>query len=133
VTDVESRIPPHDLKAEAAVLSAAIYGEMSRVASVVQAEDFFSESYAWMFRGAAAVHVSGAPKVDPVLIASWLNSQGRLAQVGGMEGITEMLNSAPVAANAVHYARIVKGKSRRRAAIKAAAHISADGRRNPET
>lgn len=100
---VEDRAPPHDLGAEAAVLSAVICGDaIEKVRSIVKPEHFFSEAHRWIFRACLELE-----RPDALLIADWLRSSGRLSQVGGMAYLTEVLNAAPVAANANAYARII--------------------------
>src|ERR1700722_2395668 len=61
VPSTEHRVPPHDLAAEAAVLSASISGEqIVRMATIVQPEDFYSEAYRRIFEACVRLHESGA-------------------------------------------------------------------------
>ena len=127
VPSTEHRVPPHDLAAEAAVLSASISGEqIVRMATIVQPEDFYSEAYRRIFEACVRLHESGA-RLDPVVVGTWLRDRGRFEQVGGWEVITEVLNAAPCVVNAVAYARTVRVKSRKRATIVAAQRIAAEG------
>jgi replicative DNA helicase len=126
-TETINRVPPADLQAEAAVLSASICGGVvSRMMAVVNSTDFYSEAHRQIFAACEALHTKGQD-IDGLLVASWLKDAGRLEQVGGMAYVTEVLNAAPSIANAVPYARIVKSKSRRRETIRIAQSIVANG------
>lgn len=90
----EGVLPPFDLDAEAAVLSAVMItgrpGDFDRslvairaVKSFLKAEHFYSEAHRRIFEGALAIHESGEP-VDIMTVGSWLKNRNRIAQVGGM-------------------------------------------------
>ncbi len=94
-------VPPvsartYDLDAEAAVLSAVLLrGEaIDEVRALLEPEHFFSEAHRRLFEAACAERDAGRVP-DVVTIASRLRAQGRLAQVGGMAYVTEVLNAAP--------------------------------------
>lgn len=121
--------PPHDLTAEASVLSALMI-DPKRVGSVsfLEKEHFYSDAHAWIYQAIREI----APKLDEtgkpciVLVGSWLNDNKKLNHVGGMSYITEMLNVAPFVANVVPYARIVQEKWRLRKAGALGARIHAE-------
>lgn len=98
---VEGRMPPHDLEAEAAMVSAGIIDPdaMPAVAGFLLPEHFYSEAYRRMYEAVLAVFRSGA-KIDTVVVAAWLQDRERLAQVGGREELTRVINTAPIAGNA---------------------------------
>ena len=123
-----ARIPPHDAQAEAAVLSVALIdpGAMKRLAAMLTPEDFLSGANHWIFHACLRLHESGQTP-DVVTVATWLRDHGRLAQVGGVAYVTEMLNAAPAVANVVAYARTVRTKARVRRVIHVAHSIVAEG------
>jgi replicative DNA helicase len=124
---VENRIPPHSMEAEAAVISAALCGDqLPRMVAMLRPEDFYSEAHRRIFEACVALHAGGS-NPDVVQVATWLRDAARLEQVGGMAYLTEVLNAAPAAANAVAYARTVRVKARRRATVAAAQAIASEG------
>ena len=90
------RVPPHDLDAEAAVLSAALLSAsaLGRAIEVLAPEHFYSEAHRRVFEGAMSLSETGTP-VDIVTIAGWLKDRDRLAQIGGMPYLHEILGAAP--------------------------------------
>lgn len=118
-------VPPHDFDAEAAVLSAVLLastphgsepGALATARHLLTDADFFSGRHRWIFAGCCAVADAGSP-VDAVLVASWLRDRGRLAQVGGMPYLTEVLNAAPAVLHVASYARVVAKHARIRRLI----------------
>lgn len=124
----EGRVPPHDLNAEAAVLSAIMLdGERMRdVADVLRPDHFFAEAHRQIFAVQLELHVEGQP-VDIVHVGERLKLRERIKQVGGSSYLIEILNTAPFVANARAYADIVIGKARVRQTIAAAQRIAAVG------
>jgi len=125
---VEARVPPHDLDAEAAVLSAVMMDPqaLDKVNEFLQPQHFYSESHRRIFEACAELSALGKP-VDVVQVASWLRDRDRLAQVGGMAYLTEVLNAAPAVVNVVAYGRTIHEKWRVRQLILACQRVSAQG------
>lgn len=124
----EGRVPPHDLDAEAAVISAVLIDPAAydKVADVLKAEHFYAERHRRIFEGCVELRATGAP-VDIVQVGSWLKSRERLAQVGGMGYLTEVLNAAPAVLNVAAYGETIHAKWRARQIIQAAQRIAARG------
>jgi replicative DNA helicase len=127
-TAVEGRVPPHDLDAEAAVLSAVMVdpGAFDKVNEFLRPEQFYSEAHRRIFEAAVDLSATGKP-VDVVQVATWLRDHERLAQVGGMAYLTEVLNAAPAVANVAAYARTIHEKWRVRQLILACQRVAAQG------
>jgi replicative DNA helicase len=125
---VEGRVPPHDLDAEAAVLSAVMLDPLAfdKVNEFLLPEHFYSEAHRRIHEASVELSAEGKP-VDVVQIASWLRDRDRLAQVGGMAYLTEVLNAAPAVANVVAYARKIHEKWRVRTLILACQRVTAQG------
>jgi replicative DNA helicase len=125
---VEARVPPHDLDAEAAVLSSVMMDPqaLDKVNEFLRPEHFYSEAHRRIFEAAVELSVVGKP-VDVVQVASWLRDRDRLAQVGGMAYLTEVLNAAPAVVNVVSYGRTIHEKWRVRQLILACQRVSAQG------
>lgn len=120
--------PPHDLDAEAAVLSAVILKptEADDLGSVLREEDFFSPANRRVW--SAVVALSGASQaVDVVAIATWLKDRGWLHEVGGVAYLARIIDAAPAVANIGAYAHTVTRLARLRATIRAAQTIAAEG------
>jgi len=112
-------VPPHDLDAEAAVLSACMLrgdgAAVDEVSPLVAAEDFYSEAHRRIFEAIVDLAARGQP-VDVVQVGSWLKERQRLAQVGGAGYLTEILDAAPVVweAHLRAYAKRVRARARMR-------------------
>jgi replicative DNA helicase len=125
---VEGRVPPHDLDAEAAVLSAVMVDPLAfdKVNEFLQPEQFYSEAHRRIFEATVDLSATGKP-VDVVQVATWLRDHERLAQVGGMAYLTEVLNAAPAVANVAAYGRTIHEKWRIRQLILACQRVMAQG------
>jgi replicative DNA helicase len=125
---VEGRVPPHDLDAEAAVLSAVMVDPLAfdKVNEFLRPEHFYSEAHRRIYEACVDLSAEGKP-VDVVQAATWLRDRDRLAQVGGMAYLTEVLNAAPAVANVVSYGRTIHEKWRVRSLILACQRVMAQG------
>ncbi len=125
---VEGRVPPHDLDAEAAVLSAVLIDPVAfdKVQDFLLPEHFYSERHRRIFEACVELKAVGAP-VDIVQVGSWLKSRERLAQTGGMGYLTEVLNAAPAVANVGAYGRTIFEKFRVRQLILTCQRVAAQG------
>lgn len=94
---MSEQVPPHDLDAEAAVLSALLLdptitddvrGVLPNPASM------FSEAHRRVLEAVYELTDARA-HVNTVAVGSWLRERGRIEQVGGMAYIVELLNGAP--------------------------------------
>ena len=121
-------VPPHDLDAEAAVLSAVLVdpNAMPRVAHALRPDHFFSEAHRRVYEACWTVFASGGP-VDVVTVATALRDSGRIPQVGGMSYLTQLLNAAPAVANLKAYAAVVLTKWTARQAIYQCQLVAARG------
>ncbi len=124
----EARVPPHDLYAEAAVLSAVMVDPLAldKVCEFLKAEQFYSEAHRRIFEACIELSSEGRP-VDVVQVATWLKDRDRLAQVGGVAYMTEVLNAAPAVANVAAYGKTIHEKWRVRSLILACQRVTAQG------
>lgn len=113
-----ARIPPHDLTAEGAVLSACMLSQeaLDAARDVVNPAHFYADAHRRVAEAIWALDDAGAP-VDVVAVASRLSDAGRLQQVGGMAYLAELIDATPAVANVAHHAALVRGKARLRAVI----------------
>jgi replicative DNA helicase len=132
----EGRVPPHDLDAEKAVLSACLLdggdpashrpSAIETVADLLHPEHFYSEAHRRLFESCVWCYSAHLP-VDSVQVASHLREQERLGQVGGMSYIAQILLAAPDVGRVRHYAQIVVDTWLVRQVIFAAHSIAATG------
>lgn len=107
----EPKLPPHDAKAENALLG-AILREGSRdlfadVAAQVDADDFYGYANQLLWRAFAALIEAGKP-IDPVTLNVHLTSAGHIDDAGGSRRLVDLWDEAPAAANVLHYAAAIK-------------------------
>jgi replicative DNA helicase len=96
VPNCTGRVPPHDLDAEAAVLSASLLSAsaLGRAVEILTHEHFYSEAHRRVSEAAMGLHEASTP-ADLITVASWLKDRDRLAQVGGMPYLHQILGAAP--------------------------------------
>lgn len=125
---VAGRVPPHDLDAEAATLSACMLDRdaLDSVLELLEPEHFYSEANARIYEGARALSLQGSP-VDVVSVASWLRSRELIQKVGGTAYLGRIVDATPAVANVVHHARVVKEKWRLRRVIASCQKFAAEG------
>jgi replicative DNA helicase len=118
-------VPPQNLEAEESVLGAMMLspGAIGAVSEVLSASDFYRESHAKIYRAALALYAKGEP-VDAITLVDELERRGELEDVGGRVRIHELAALVPAAANAAHYARIVREMATLRGLIRAGNEIA---------
>ncbi len=127
------RVPPHDLEAEKAVLSAilldnhAIHG----VVAEVKPEDFYHPAHRILYAAMVALKDSNEP-VDLHTLSDYLTTRKQLDEAGGPVGLAEIADYEATAAHVVHHARIVRDKALRRRLISVATEIVEQGFEQPE-
>ncbi|WP_437809740.1 replicative DNA helicase [Sorangium sp. So ce1078] len=125
---VAGRVPPHDLDAEAAVLSAILLHRdaLDRVLEILKAEHFYSEANSRIYEGAQELAAAGTP-IDIVSVASWLRDRERLVQVGGAAYLAQLADATPAVAHVAAHARVVYEKWRVRQLIATCQRVAAEG------
>ena len=122
------RIPPNDLDAEAAVLSAVLLSRESldKVMPLLSPDHFYSEANRRIFEAFLDLHVSGRP-IDILTTRSWLADRELLQRVGGASYLAQIADAVPAISNVDDYARIVREKWRLRQLISACQQVAAEG------
>jgi replicative DNA helicase len=121
---VRGRVPPHDLAAEKAILSALLIDDraLDEVCAEVKAEDFYHPAHQVVYKAMVALHDDEKP-VDLITLSDRLNAQKRLDAIGGTVYLGEIADFEATAANVVHHARIVRDKAVKRHLIQVATEI----------
>jgi replicative DNA helicase len=122
------RVPPHDLDAEAAVLSAVLLSSeaFDQVNDVLQAEHFYSDANRRVYEAIVDLQSTGRP-VDVVTVATWLRDHERLQQVGGTPYLAQLTDSIPAVAHVEAYGKVVREKWRVRQLIATCQRFAAEG------
>ena len=125
---VAGRVPPHDLDAEASVLSAVLLERdaLDRVLEILKPEHFYSDANGRIFDAAQQLALTGTP-VDITMVAAYLRDRARLAQVGGVAYLIQLADATPSVANVAAHARVVKEKWRVRQLIATCQRVAAEG------
>ena len=120
-----NRLPPHNQEAEQSVLGAMLVNPNAILAvlEVLVAEDFYRDSHRIIFRAMTELN-RRAQEVDVVTLAAQLEREGTLERAGGREFIHTLAEFVPAAANALHYAEIVREQSVLRSLIQAGNEIA---------
>lgn len=123
-----SRLPPHNLDAEQAVLGSLLLDRdvIAQVLEILSPVDFYREPHAIIFSVIADLLERGEP-VDIVTVVDSLRNQGKLETVGGSAYIASLASVVPTASNALYYSRIVEQKSVLRRLIEAGTRIATLG------
>lgn len=122
------RIPPHNLEAEQSLLGSMFLSVEAVETSVVEvkAGDFYRPAHAKIFAAIDYLFNRGEP-VDVITVADRLEATGDIESVGGKPYLLTITNIVPTAANAMHYAGIVKRASTLRKLISAGTSIARIG------
>ncbi|MFZ7124622.1 MAG: replicative DNA helicase [Desulfobacterales bacterium] len=105
-------VPPQNIEAEESLLSSILIDNTTlvEILDVLSPEDFYRTSHQKMFSAVTELFSRGEP-VDLVTLTDRLKTKGDLETVGGIGYLSRLLETAPLAVNAPHYARIVHEKA----------------------
>ena len=122
------RVPPHDLDAEAAVLSAVLLepDSFDEVAEILKPEHFYSDANRRIFEAIFELERMQRA-VDVVTVSSYLRDKNRLQQVGGTAYLAQLTDATPYVANIESHARLIREKWRLRQVISVCQHVAAEG------
>ncbi len=128
VLDSPGRVPPSDVSAEKAVLSAILLDNavIHALATEIRDEDFYHPAHQILYHAMVRLKDTNQP-VDLTTLAAHLQSQQLLEAVGGVVSLAEIADYEATPANAVYYAKIVRDKSIKRRIISVASEIVALG------
>jgi replicative DNA helicase len=105
-------------------------GAIGAVSEILDAGDFYRESHAKVYRAALGLYARGEP-VDAITLVDELEERGDLEGAGGRVRIHELAALVPAAANAGHYARIVREMATLRGLIRTGQEIARLGWERP--
>jgi replicative DNA helicase len=125
---LNGQVPPHDLEAEQAVLSACIMAPdgFDLAQGIVLPEHCYSPGNRRILEAVYDLKANGR-QLDAVSIRGWLKSHGRLEEVGGAAAILEAIQVSPAIVNVRQHAETVRDKARLRQLIQTCNRVAAEG------
>jgi replicative DNA helicase len=125
--DLLERLPPQNLDAEASVLGSILLDNEAAwlVAQFLKPEHFYKSSNQKIYETILSLATERKP-IDILILKDELAKAGLLESVGGAEYLREVVEAVPSAANAEHYARVVRDKALLRSLITVATTIAKD-------
>jgi replicative DNA helicase len=119
-----ARVPPHDLEAEKAVLSALLLDNAAihAVYTELKPDDFYHPIHHQIYTAMLGLMQDSQP-VDLHTLSDRLNAQKQLDAIGGLVFLAELADYEATAANVIHHARIVRDKAVKRRLISTATEI----------
>ena len=110
MADFPSRIPPHNLDAERAVLGAMLLegrDGLPRVIEMLRPDDFYTYAHRAMFDTMLRLFDRGEP-IDLITLSEELRRSDQLDFVGGPAALALLVEQASIAAHLMSYASIVR-------------------------
>ena len=122
------RVQPHNLEAEQSLLGSMFLSSdaVETCLDVVSEEDFSRPAHSKIFAAIRSLYAHGEP-VDQITVADRLEAVEQLDAAGGKPYLLDITSMVPTAANAAHYAEIVKRTAVLRQLIAAGTDIVALG------
>jgi replicative DNA helicase len=121
-------VPPHNLEAEKSVLGAVLLDERHLHSLLVEEQlrpdHFYREQHGAVFEAMLDLY-NRDRKIDPLTVAEVLRESGKLADIGGPDGVDELAGWVPAAGHAREYGRIVRENAQLRELLKATYEIQA--------
>ncbi|MDD3311469.1 replicative DNA helicase [Pseudodesulfovibrio sp.] len=117
------KLPPQNLEAEQALLGAVFQSPniFHELVDILGPDDFYSPAHKTIFQALIDLYNQQQP-IDLVVVKNHLEAKGLLETVGAVY-LFETADSVVSAANALHYAKIVRDKSLMRQLISASSSI----------
>src|SRR5437867_4765579 len=123
--EVPTRIPPHNLDAERAVLGAVLLEgreALPRVVEVLRTSDFYTEAHRAMYDVMLWLFDRGEP-IDLITLSEELRRTDQLQFVGGPAALALLVEQGSVAAYLTSYTAIVRDMAVLRELIQTSTHI----------
>ena len=125
--EVPTRIPPHNLDAERAVLGAILLEgreTLPRVIELLKPSDFYTEAHRLIYQGMLSLFNHSEP-VDVLTLTEELRRSEQLELVGGPAALALLVEQGSISAYLSSYASIVRDMAVLRELIQTSSHIIA--------
>jgi len=122
------KVPPHSLEAEQAVLGALMLSPEAwdEVSDNINEIDFYRPAHRKIFSALKDLTKKGQ-STDLIVLSNHLKTTNEIHSVGGIQYLSEIIDSTPTVTNVIEYANIVKEKSLVRMMIHSASEIAQEG------
>ncbi len=122
--DMLRNVPPHSMEAEQAVLGGIFLraDALYTLVDIINEDDFYAPAHRTLFAAIMELHRQNKA-IDLLTVGQYLKDKAQLEMVGGAVYLGELANSVISAANAEHYATIVRDKSLQRSLISSCSQI----------
>jgi len=119
------KLPPQNIDAEESIISAILLDNYTllNVLDILAPEHFYRTAHQKIFAAITEMSHKGEP-IDLVTLANALKNNNQLDEIGGAVYLAKLMDTAPIPANAVQYAKIIRDNASLRRMIKAASDIS---------
>ena len=119
------RLPPQDIEAERSVLGSLMLDKNAiiKIADIIDANDFYQPHHQKIYESVMDLFEKGEP-IDVLTVSNRLKEKKELKLIGGVDYLTELIESVPTAAHIAHYAGIVRENRVRRDLIAASSEIN---------
>ena len=134
-TKNSSKLPPHSIEAEEAVLGAILINPnetMNRVVEILKPESFYSPRNKLIYEAMMLLFNQNKP-IDSLSIAEYFNSKNALDSIGGREYLNDLVIDTILTSNIEYYANIIKESALKRELINAGSLIIEESFKNPES
>ncbi|MGB9498399.1 MAG: replicative DNA helicase [Dissulfuribacterales bacterium] len=120
-----SGLPPQNIDAEESIISAILLDNhtLLDLLDILSSSDFYRTAHQKIFTVIADMFHNGDP-IDLVTLADALKNKNQLDEIGGAVYLAKLVDTAPIPANAIQYAKIIRNNAALRRMIKAASDIS---------
>ncbi len=121
------RAMPQNIEAEMSVLGVSFLNPyaLERILENITEDMFFNEANKKIFQALVSLYKDKTP-IDITTVANELDKQKNLNAVGGIDYLSEIIDSVATSANLDYYMEIVKEKATRRKLIDTATNIITD-------
>ncbi|MBR1679111.1 MAG: replicative DNA helicase, partial [Bacilli bacterium] len=121
------RVMPQNIEAEMSVLGVAFLNPtaMESIMENMSEDMFFSDANKRVFQALSELYKNRTP-IDITTVKNELDKQKNLNAIGGVEYLSEIVDSVATSANLNYYMEIVKDKATRRKLIDTATNIITD-------
>jgi replicative DNA helicase len=134
MADIIEKVPPQAIDVEMAVLGAMLVEKEAilKVMDIINENDFYKEIHRQVFLAINDLYIGNRP-VDLLTVSEVLKKNTMFFEMGGTRYLTELIDSVHTAANAEHYASIIRDKSISRQLINIGSAMISDAfnERNP--
>lgn len=122
-----TRVMPQNIEAEMSVLGVAFLNPsaMESIMENMTEDMFFSDANKKVFQALSELYKNRTP-IDITTVKNELDKQKNLSAVGGVEYLSDIVDSVATSANLNYYMEIVKDKATRRKLIDTATNIITD-------